>query len=201
MKLSEAIKEKGSPFNIPDCSRAKLPEFFREMGFKTGAEIGVFHGEFTEKLCQAGLFVYGIDPWMGYVGAGRSELVQDKQDVNFNQAKKNLSPYKNLTLIRKTSIEALKDFKDQSLDFVYIDGDHRFRYIAEDISEWYQKVRPGGIVSGHDYFLTQPKASNVICQVQKVVDAFVYTYGIESFYVLGDNSEDRTPSWMFFKPS
>lgn len=200
MELIDAIKQKGIPFNIPDCSRNKLPEFFKEIGFTVGAEIGVFLGEFTEQLCRVGLSIYAIDPWTGYAGAGRTEQVQKKQDTNFTEARKRLSPFKNCTLIRQTSMEAVKDFDDNVLDFIYIDGDHKFRYIAEDLSEWYQKVKPGGIISGHDYSLTPPGANNVIIQVQKVVDAFVYTYGIESFYILGENTKDRAPSWMFFKP-
>ena len=109
-----------------------MPEFFLEMGYKVGAEIGTYSGEFAEKLCKVGLKLYAIDPWMGYDGAGRSEQKQDKQDENYEYAKKVLTPY-DCELVRKTSREALKDFKDGSLDFIYIDGDHRFKYIAEDL--------------------------------------------------------------------
>jgi predicted O-methyltransferase YrrM len=49
-------------------------------------------------------------------------------------------------------MEAVKDFKDESLDFVFIDGNHQYSYVLEDITEWSKKVRSGGIVSGHDYF-------------------------------------------------
>ncbi len=50
-------------------------------------------------------------------------------------------------------MDALEDFEDNSLDFVYIDGDHNFKHISEDIYEWTKKVRSGGIVSGHDYLI------------------------------------------------
>jgi len=197
MNLIDAIKQKGRPFKIPDCSRDNLPQFFVQMGYKTGAEIGVFHGKFTEKFCEAGLEMYAIDPWSGYAGAGRTEKLQEKQDMNYETAKLCLSRFPNCTIIRKSSIEAVDDFGPESLDFVYIDGDHRFRYIAEDISEWFTKVKSGGIISGHDYFCTSPQARNVICQVKPVVDAFIETYKIENFYIFGT---DRAPSWMFIKP-
>jgi hypothetical protein len=204
MKLIDAIKVKGSPFWIPDCSRNNLPQFFVDMGYKVGAEIGVFRGEFTKEFCKTGLKISAIDPWIGYGGAGRTEKVQDKQDLNFEQAKKNLAPYSNRKIIRKTSMDAVKDFKDGSLDFVYIDGDHRFRYIAEDISEWEKKVRSGGVVSGHDYFFTNPKSTNVICHVGPVVDAFVRVKGIENFYIFGKTNppqkrDDKTLSWLWIK--
>lgn len=94
-------------------------------------------------------------------------------------------------------MDALDIFKPNSLDFVFIDGDHRFRYIAEDLYEWFSKVKKGGIVSGHDYFCTWSGAHNVIIQVGPVVDAFVKAFGIEDFYTFGNN---KSPSWMFFKP-
>lgn len=207
MRLLDAVKQEGRPFNVPDCSRNELPEFFKEMGFKIGAEVGVYLGVFTEKFLQAGLIIYAIDPWIGYSGAGRTEQVQTKQDTNFNLAHQRLSPYKNCTMIRRTSMDAVADFENAALDFVYIDGDHRFRYIAEDISEWYQKIKPGGVISGHDYFVTHPGANNVICQVEKVVDAFVDTYGIKNFYTFGrskptleeEAKDDKTLSWMWIK--
>lgn len=197
MKLIEGIKETGLPFKIPNCSRDELPAFFKEMGYQVGVEIGVYRGEYTEKFCQAGLQIYAIDPWLGYSGAGRSEKRQTKQESNYQVAKRRLASYQNCTIIRKTSMAALVNFKDGSLDFVYIDADHRFRYIAEDIFEWEKKVKPGGIVSGHDYFYTSPKATNVICHVGPVIDAFVKVKGIKNFYVFGHH--DRTLSWLLIK--
>ena len=48
-------------------------------------------------------------------------------------------------------MEALADFEDNSLDFVYIDANHDFVNFTQDLHEWYKKVRVGGIISGHDY--------------------------------------------------
>ncbi len=206
MKLINAIKLHGSPFTIPDCGRDELPEFFKQMGYKVGAEIGVYKGEFTEKFCKAGLKMYAIDPWLAYVGAGRTQQKQDRQDFLYGHTKRTLAPYPECKIIRKTSFEASKDFKDGSLDFVYIDGDHRFKYIAEDIVEWEKKVRRGGAVSGHDYFCTDPQANNVLCQVGAIVDAFVKAYQIGDFYAFGrskpleqEAKNDRYLSWMWIK--
>ena len=198
MKIKDGLNLQGKPAEIPDCSRDDLPQFFVDMGFTVGAEIGVYRGEFTEKLCKAGLSIYAIDPWMGYYGAGRSERRSEMQNTNYNFALQKLSPFNNCTIIRKTSMDALNDIEAASLDFVYIDGDHRFRYIAEDLSEWSEKVKKGGIVCGHDYFCTSPQANNVIIQVKAVVDAYIGTYQIPNFYVFGKG--DKTLSWMFIKP-
>lgn len=207
MKLIDGIKLKGSPAEIPDSSRDELPEFFKEMGFKVGAEIGVHKGAFTEQFCKAGIKMFAIDPWMAYEGAGRSQQAQKRQDFLYGHTQRTLAPYKDCTIIRKTSMDALKDFADGSLDFVYIDGDHRFPYIAEDIFHWYSKVRKGGIIAGHDYFCTDPGANNVLCHVSHVVDAFAKTFQIENYYIFGRSKpleqearNDKTLSWMILKP-
>lgn len=177
-------------------TRSELGKYLFNKGYKVGAEIGVFKGAFARQLCKAGLTVYAIDPWIGYVGAGRTEQVQEKQDINYEIAQHTLQHY-DCILVRKTSMDALADFKDDSLDFVYIDGDHRFPFIAEDIYYWYQKIRKGGVISGHDYFNTDPGANNVLCQAGSIVDAFVRAFGIDNLTIFGE--DDPTPSWMIVK--
>ena len=127
--------------------RSGLPAWLVENGFKVGAEVGVYKGEFTEMLCDAGLKVYAVDPWAAYSREHRQEI----QDSLYGHAQKQLKKYTNCTIVRKSSMEAVKDFADESLDFVYIDGDHSYTACLEDITEWAKKVRKGGMVSGHDY--------------------------------------------------
>jgi len=203
MKLSEAIKEKGKPFIVPNCPRRELAPFFKELCFKVGAEVGVYMGKFTERFLKEGIKMYAIDPWIPYVGTGRSFRQPAMQDKVYEEAKKTLTPYENCVIVKKTSMEAIGDFKNESLDFVYLDGDHRFRYIAEDLAEWVRKVRKGGIVAGHDYHNTRPGARNVMCQVKAVLDAYLEAFGIENFYLLGgvrgEDSYDKYYSWFFIK--
>jgi hypothetical protein len=203
MKFLDAIKQKGNPFIIPDCGRDNLPGFFVEMGYKVGVEIGVLRGKFSKKLSQAGLKLYAIDPWIGFHGQGRTQNEQIVQDGYYEQTKKILTPYKNCTIIRKTSMEALVNFKDKSLDFVFIDGDHDFRHAAEDIFEWSKKVRAGGAVAGHDYFDTAPFARNMVCNVKSVLDAYVKAFDITDWYLYrpdgATDADDKCYSWMFIR--
>ncbi len=53
--------------------------------------------------------------------------------------------------LRETSLDAAKMFKDRSLDFVFIDADHNYESVKVDIAAWRSKVKPGGILAGHDY--------------------------------------------------
>lgn len=202
--LLDGIKNNGKPFEIPNCSRDDLPQFFVDLGFKTGAEIGVYKAAFTEKFCQAGLKMFAIDPWMAYQGAGRTQQEQERQNFLFGHAGRTLAPYKDCEIIRSTSMDALKYFADGSLDFVYLDGDHSFKHIAADIEEWSKKVKKGGIIAGHDYFCFSPRQTRLICQVAPVVDAYVKAFEIKNFYIFGADpkapeKDNRYPSWMFFK--
>jgi len=201
MKIIEGIKNKGAPFIIPDCSRDDLPEFFKEMGYTVGAEIGVYKGEFTEKFCKAGLKMYAIDPWHSYSGAGRASKDQARQEFLYQHTQRTLTPYNDCTIIRKTSMDAVPWFKDRSLDFVYIDGDHNFKHVAQDIYEWTWKVRLGGVVAGHDYFTTNPRARNLICHVGSVVDAYIKVFGIKNWYIFGrdDKSDGYALSWFWIR--
>lgn len=200
MKLIDGLKLKGRPAEIPDNLRDDLPQFFVDMGYKVGAEIGVAKGLFSEKFCRLGLKMYAIDPWVAYTGAGRRARRQDAQDHEYGHAQRLLAPYPNCTIIKKTSVDAAKDFRGESLDFVYLDGDHRFPAVAEDIYEWYYRIKKGGVISGHDYFCTDPWAANSICQVSVIVDAFVKAMRIENFYVFGSQDHKAYLSWMFIKP-
>lgn len=202
MKIIDATKKlKGNPIEIPGANRIELPEFFKQMGFTIGAEIGVYKGEFTEHFCKAGLKMYAIDPWHSYKGAGRGQQVQERQEFLYGHAQRVLAPYNDCTIIRKTSMDAVKHFKDRSLDFVYIDGDHNFKHIAEDIYEWVWKVKKGGVVAGHDYFSTDPNAQNLICHVGPVVDAYAKVFGIKNLYFFGRDPKTncKALSWFFIR--
>ncbi len=202
MKLIDGLKLMGRPAEIPDCSRDDLPQFFVEMGFKIGAEIGVARGEFSEVIAKSGLRLYSIDPWLSY-----SDYIDDRgqevEDQIYRKTKERLGKYPNCTIVRKTSMDAAAGFADRSLDFVYIDGNHQFKYVAGDICEWSKKVKVGGIISGHDYIYTNPRTQAGICHVIYVVNAYTQAYKIGNWYLLGrkhaeeGEKRDKFRSWMF----
>ncbi len=205
MKLIDGLKLQGRPAEIPDCSRDDLPQFFVNLGFKTGAEIGVDKGEFSEKFAKAGLSLHAIDPWK-YDDDYVDSRTQERLDFLHEHTKRVLDPYPLCKVVRKTSMQAVTDFADESLDFVYIDGNHQLRYVVEDIVEWTKKIKKGGIIAGHDYIYTNPRTVAGICHVIYAVNAYTGAYGIRNWYLLGrhdrmDNEvRDRFRSWMFVKP-
>lgn len=56
-----------------------------------------------------------------------------------------------VTQITCPSVKAARFFADKSLDFVFIDADHTYKAVTEDIKAWLPKVKPGGLLAGHDY--------------------------------------------------
>lgn len=197
-----------TPIEIPDTDRHTLAALFAELGYTTGAEIGVEGGMYSRALCRANpkLRLHCIDPWISD-GVYRKQLDQAYVDGLLATCLKRLRGY-NCNIIRKTSMDAVKDFEDNSLDFVYIDGNHRFEFVVNDMAEWTKKVRPGGIVSGHDW-IRLAHSSEVInndpIHVQYAVPAFCAAYRIKPWFILGTygvnpgEKRDRVRSWFWVK--
>ena len=134
-------------------SKYDLLKYFGELGFKVGAEIGVSKGYFAEKMFQSipDLKLYCVDAWKSYKGVRRWMPNQARADSYYKIARETLAPY-NAEIIRAMSMDAVRQFEDNSLDFVFIDACHGFDYVMEDLINWSKKVKPGGIVSGDDYY-------------------------------------------------
>lgn len=131
------------------------------------AEIGVWYGETTadlrEMLPEAHFYL--IDPWE----ANRDYL--EKGDPPSKFTEKYEDAYKTVcrdygddplaTIIRKPSIEGAADVPSD-LDLVFIDGDHSYEHIKQDILTWKEKVRPGGLLTGHDYSYAFPEVMQAV---------------------------------------
>ena len=159
-EVNKAIKKKFRikphdtlPFTgwLKPSNREDLFKLMNEMGgFQKGAEIGVALGKNAKVMldCINGLSLTLVDPWIKY-----GNHLQKSMDNRYNNTLERLKSYKDRTqIIRKTSMDAVKQIDDNSLDFVYIDGFHDFDYIMSDLIFWVPKVRSGGIIAGHDYY-------------------------------------------------
>jgi GR25 family glycosyltransferase involved in LPS biosynthesis len=94
---------------------------------------------------------YCVDTWKG------SEEHKDiNEDYLYKEFISNMSPIeKYYTPLRMTSIEAAKTFEDCSLDFVFIDASHKYEDVKNDIIAWLPKVKAGGVIAGHDYYIDE----------------------------------------------
>ena len=168
-------------------TRNNLAELYKELGFKRGAEIGVRRGRYSRILCNANpdLFLYCIDPWSGY----SNKYTDQKQEKIYQEAVKNLKDL-NVEIIRKSSMDALADLKNESLDFIFIDGNHQYDYVAPDIIYWSKKVKSGGVVSVHDYY------SFGLSGVVEAVNGYVKSHHIDPWYV----TKELEPTAYWVKP-
>ena len=181
------------PIAIPYIDRNQLSSIFHELGYTSGAEIGVEEGVFSECLLKdnPGCKLYAIDAWKAYRNY-RDHTRQEKLDRFYENTKARLAPY-TVEIVRKFSIDAVKDFADRSLDFVYIDGNHDFYHCTTDICLWTKKVKVGGIIAGHDYTRNAQKSTNN-CHVADVVDAYTRAMNIRPWFLLGQQA--RTYVWV-----
>jgi hypothetical protein len=101
-----------------------------------------------------------VDTWEGspeHQAGGNLEDPDVINDLMFDVFKKNMEPLKDYyTAKRMPSLEAVASYPDNSLDFVFIDADHSYQSVREDIIAWWPKVKNGGIISGHDYQMGTP---------------------------------------------
>lgn len=115
-----------------------------------GIEIGVALGDnslsILKELAIGKLFL--IDPYVSYEFDGR---IWDAS-VDCTIAHTKLADYPQVVWIRETSESAIKDFPNrETVDFVYIDGNHSYESVKKDIELYYPLVKRNGLIGGHDY--------------------------------------------------
>lgn len=204
------IGEKTHLVEIPNVGRDDLATMFAQLGFNIGAEIGVERGLYSDVLLQKNkrLVLSSVDAWTAY-SEYRDHVTQEKLDGIMQEAAVLLSKYGDRSLmIKGFSTDIVKQFADNSLDFVYIDGNHEFRHVVEDIAMWSKKVRAGGIVAGHDYIKrkTTHQKAEYLMHVIPAVHGYMDAYQIKPLFILGSKEKqagvirDSPRSWFFIKP-
>jgi hypothetical protein len=147
-------------------SRQELPQLLNERGLVgRGAEIGVLEGRFSAQILSSwsGRNLLSIDPWRG-------------NDARYERVCRRLGAFgERSTIWRMMSVDAAAQLPDHSLDFVYIDAMHDYDSVKEDLEAWYGKVRPGGILAGHDY--QDEDLPHEVCRVKSAVDEFFASLG------------------------
>lgn len=143
----------------------------------TGAEIGVAYAENAEKWLAAwadGTLLL-VDPYAQQdKSVYRDTTGQMNMEACFEHAKDRLKRFwVRAIFMRDFSVSAAQTVPDESLDFVYIDGNHDYVNVSADMAAWWPKVRVGGIFGGHDFYsLDTP---DDLCEVPKAVSEFAAT--------------------------
>lgn len=135
-------------------------------------EIGTWKGKsavyMAEKIKISGKNIkfYTIDLFEYTPGYGSNS------DSFLKEVQSNIEPVKDyINIIQGKSYEVADQFEDESIDFIFIDGDHSYLGVKKDLKSWYPKIKVGGIIAGHDYI--EPS-----CGVKMAVDEFFLFTGI-----------------------
>lgn len=119
-------------------------------------ECGAWLGKSSSYLCdivsstRPDVSVFIIDTWKGSEGEiNHNHRLAQTSDI-YNLFLENMGDRKFIP-IRKLSIEAALEFEDNSCDVVFIDMDHSYKSVVEDINTWLPKIKHGGFLAGHDY--------------------------------------------------
>ena len=154
-------------------------EYFQTLATnKNYVEIGVYRGEYSK-----GIFNYNpkkmslIDPWndqsesdylpqdhfgdpetllkKAFVGSGyyKDGLIQSQKDA-YIDVTNTFKEAVNVTILKGTSEQFYRYFEDKSVDFLYIDGNHRYDFVLADLERWAPKISENGIIILDDIYVS-----------------------------------------------
>lgn len=119
-----------------------------------------------------------IDPW-------------EEEPNNFVEVLKKFGNNPRVFIWPLTSEVASEHFLDNSVDLVYIDGDHSYEAVLLDLKLWYPKVKKGGFISGHDWDKKTMNETGEPVGVSRAVIDFTLNNGID-FHI----SENKRDFWF-----
>lgn len=155
-----------------------------------GIELGAATGVFSERVLETSKlgYLYSVDPWGGDHGNGIDQ---------YKDAIARLNPYRDRnTIMRMQFNEALSLFGEHSLDLIYLNsGTLPVVDTPKIFTEWYSKLRSGGIIAGNQYDARWP-------QIVKAVNAFTAGQRLElhTVHVPVEASNMHSPTWFVLKP-
>tara|TARA_R110002073_G_scaffold8068_1_gene45100 strand:- start:2751 stop:3320 length:570 start_codon:yes stop_codon:yes gene_type:complete len=141
------------------------------------AEIGVFAGEGSAILSKHVTRLVCIDSWSKsynseiLVGCENAQLIQDIRSVtvDIEQAEREFdelaAKLENIIKIKAPDNVIVGLIADSSLDAIYVDAAHTYEAVLPQLIAWRPKVRPGGVIAGHDYSSDWP---GVVAAVEEV---------------------------------
>jgi len=187
--------------------REEFPIFLNNCGLMgTGAEIGVQNGLYSKILLDnwKGSCLFSIDAWKhfpkdDYIDKANCE---DEQHLDlYADTTLKLRKFGERSIIwRMTSEEAAKIMPDKTLDFCYIDADHSYDGVIQDLELWIPKIKSGGIICGHD-FITDGEYYDEKGNLVGVfgVEKAVLEYSEKNNWKLHITAENGMhPSWFAF---
>lgn len=199
---------KGNPHKLGGFVRTDMYKLFTELGFTTGLEIGVEKGKNAQTMFEIipNLKLFGVDSYQQHPQASYAIIAAIR---NWNaeylrsckqQCLKRMKD-RNFTLLQGFSEDMVKRIEDNSLDFVYIDADHSYDFVMQDMILWGRKIKKGGIMSGHDYYIDKHETDRRT-KVTQAINDYIKVHNIDIYVTNEDHSVEKGdiyPSWFWVK--
>lgn len=130
-----------------------LPYIKSLNGELIGCEIGVCHGFTTEYILKNVpniKKIYAVDHYPSFVDWDGTRITAERQEETKKRCKERLKNFSSVEYAYEDSSNFVKNIEDDTLDFVFVDGDHRYEATLNDIKNYWPKVKVGGLFAGHD---------------------------------------------------
>jgi len=171
---------------VPGIAGSQIPFLLDRSRDLIGIEVGCAFGDSAEHfLKNLRGKLHSIDPYENYVDWNYDVLDDKVNSSNYMRMLEKTKPYgERFVLHKQFSDDAVNNFENNSIDYIFIDGMHTYEQVLKDCINYYPKLKPGGLFSGHDYY--------AIKAVRKSVDEFASSIGV----TVKNGAND---TWYWFK--
>ena len=178
-------------FNVFPFDRIKLLEFLPQGNV---CEIGVLKGDFSMNILEITkpkkLFL--VDSWKhyseGYVDS--NNVLQKEHDYRHEYTTKRFESFQNVKIVREESIEASLNFENNFFDWIYIDANHSYSSVINDLNAYDSKVK--SFFVGHDWLVGKKEGF----AVNEAVIDFVFS---KNYIFTGITNESRFRTYIISK--
>jgi hypothetical protein len=136
-------------------SRSNLDVLLKQQGMfdYPVVEVGVAEGLNSADMLRWGISkLYMVDAWRMLPQTGDGGFEQSWHDTNYQQAVDRVLEFgEKAVILRGLSVEMSQQVEDNSCGLIYLDGDHSYTGVMKDLYAWFQKLKVGGIMAGHDF--------------------------------------------------
>ena len=133
-------------------------------------EIGARYGESSKVLLNnlnVNKYII-IDPYTSYdeySNDGFNKIILNDNDDNiFYKTKNELETlHNNMVFYRtfSTDTNTINAIENDSIDIIFIDGNHTYKYVLDDLENYYPKLKQNGIICGDDFFMRTHENDNL----------------------------------------
>ena len=147
-----------------------ITEIINKKKYKTMIEVGIGYGYHGKEVLNNSIIekIYLVDPHQPYdnndgfqidiINNYKKSPIESFDELHSEIENSYSSINKNrYEFIRELSTDAVRNFTTDSIDLIFIDGDHRYQAVLDDLNTWWPIVKQGGILIGDDYWMSDVK--------------------------------------------